>query len=241
MIDSSKNHDAQEDQWLSVSDLMAGLMMVFLCIAVAMVYSVMSERKKITAIALSYQENQLAIYQALVSSFEQDLSHWGASISDDTLTIAFQAPDAMFETGKTELSEHYQTILAEFFPRYMTALQPFKDSIEEIRVEGHTSSGWSSTIYGDRAYFKNLQLSQQRTQSVLRYVTTLADVREYKQWMKRHIAAVGYSSSRPVLNELGREDPLLSKRVAFRVITNSDLKIKNIVEGLLQKDASTTP
>ena len=241
MISNNPKSESHENQWLSVSDLMAGLMMVFLCIAVAMVYSVMTERKKITAIALSYQENQLAIYQALVSSFKDDLDHWGASISDDTLTIAFQAPDAMFETGKTQLSEHYQTILAEFFPRYMTALQPFTDSIEEIRLEGHTSSGWSSTIQGDHAYFKNLELSQERTQSVLRFVTTLEDVSQYKSWIKHHLAAVGYSSSRPVLDSQGKEDPLRSKRVAFRVITNSDLKIKNILEGLIKKDVQTTP
>lgn len=240
MISNNPKSESHENQWLSVSDLMAGLMMVFLCIAVAMVYSVMTERKKITAIALSYQENQLAIYQALVSSFKDDLDHWGARISDDTLTIAFQAPDAMFETGKTQLSEHYQTILAEFFPRYMTALQPFTDSIEEIRLEGHTSSGWSSTIQGDHAYFKNLELSQERTQSVLRFVTTLEDVSQYKSWIKHHLAAVGYSSSRPVLDSQGKEDPLRSKRVAFRVITNSDLKIKNILEGLIKKDVQTT-
>jgi len=240
MISNKPQSESHENQWLSVSDLMAGLMMVFLCIAVAMVYSVMTERKKITAIALSYQENQLAIYQALVSSFKGDLDHWGASISDDTLTIAFQAPDAMFETGKTQISEHYQTILAEFFPRYMTALQPFTESIEEIRLEGHTSSGWSSTIQGDQAYFKNLELSQERTQSVLRFITTLEDVSQYKSWIKRHLAAVGYSSSRPVLNSQGKEDPLRSKRVAFRVITNSDLKIKNILEGLIKKDVQTT-
>lgn len=236
-LPGSKKSEGDENQWLSVSDLMAGLMMVFLCISVAMVHSVMAERKKITAIALSYQENQLNIYRALLDSFNVDLERWGASISDDTLTIVFQAPDAMFETGKTELSDRYKKILAEFFPRYMTALQPFTDSIEEIRLEGHTSSGWGAYDASGDAYYKNLTLSQERTGSVLRYVTTLNSVSKYQSWMKGHMAAVGYSSSRPVLKANGEEDSIRSKRVAFRVITNADLKIKNILEGLIEKDA----
>lgn len=236
-LPGSKKREGDENQWLSVSDLMAGLMMVFLCISVAMIHSVMAERKKITAIALSYQENQLNIYRALLDSFNVDLERWGASISDDTLTIVFQAPDAMFETGKTELSDRYKKILAEFFPRYMIALQPFTDSIEEIRLEGHTSSGWGAFDDSSDAYYKNLTLSQARTGSVLRYVTTLNDVSGYQEWMKGHMAAVGYSSSRPVLTASGEEDPVRSKRVAFRVITNADLKIKNILEGLIEKDA----
>lgn len=238
-LPGSKKNASGDDQWLSVSDLMAGLMMVFLCISVAMIHSVMAERKKITAIALSYQENQLSIYRALLDSFKQDLDRWGANLSDDTLTIVFQAPDAMFETGKTELSDRYKKILSEFFPRYMIALQPFTDSIEEIRLEGHTSSGWGSNDTSGNAYYKNLTLSQQRTGSVLRYVTTLTSVSKYKDWMKGHMAAVGYSSSRPVLSNDGNEDPVRSKRVAFRVITNADLKIKNILEGLIEKDAKT--
>ena len=238
-LPGSKKTDPHENQWLSVSDLMAGLMMVFLCISVAMIHSVMAERKKITTIALSYQENQLSIYRALVNTFDEDLERWGASISDDTLTIIFQAPDAMFETGKTELSARYKKILTEFFPRYMNALRPFTDSIEEVRLEGHTSSGWGAADFQDSAYFKNLALSQQRTRSVLRFVSTLENVSEYKKWMKGHLAAVGYSSSRPVLDSNGLEDPTQSKRVAFRVITNADLKIKTILEGLLEKDAES--
>ena len=236
-LPSSKGKGADDNQWLSVSDLMAGLMMVFLCISVAMIHSVLAERQKITAIALSYKENQLSIYNALVNSFKGDLDRWGASISDDTLTIVFQAQDAMFETGKTELSARYKGILEEFFPRYMHALKPFAESIEEVRLEGHTSTGWGVSDKSDNAYFKNLKLSQERTRSVLRYISSLDTITEYEDWMKVHLAAVGYSSSRPILNEHGLEDSVRSKRVAFRVITNADLKIKDILEGLIEKDA----
>ncbi|RMD63220.1 OmpA family protein, partial [Candidatus Parcubacteria bacterium] len=56
----------EEDHWISVSDLMAGLMMVFLFVSIALMHSAFMERDKIREIALTYEKTQLAIYQALL-------------------------------------------------------------------------------------------------------------------------------------------------------------------------------
>ncbi|MFD1217267.1 OmpA/MotB family protein [Microbulbifer celer] len=216
--------------WISVSDLMAGLMMVFLCIAVAMMRSVMIEREKIRTIAMSYKENQLAIYETLQREFAPDLGRWGATIDRETLTIAFNNSDAMFETGEAELNASYQVVFEEFFPRYMNVLAPFRTSIEAVRIEGHTSSGWGQSSDPNAMYFNNLRLSQDRARSVLRFVYTLDAVTSYNSWMMKNVAAVGYSSSRPIYNADGSENIDQSKRVAFRVITNSETKIHSILE-----------
>ncbi|WP_081848207.1 OmpA family protein [Microbulbifer sp. HZ11] len=216
--------------WISVSDLMAGLMMVFLCIAVAMMRSVMIEREKIRTIAMSYKENQLAIYESLQSEFAPDLARWGATIDRDTLTVAFNNSDAMFDTGEAALSDSYQVVFEEFFPRYMNVLAPYKASVEAVRIEGHTSTGWGQTSDRNASYFNNLRLSQDRARSVLRYVYTLDEVTTHHAWMMQNVAAVGYSSSRPIYNADGSENIEQSKRVAFRVITNSETKIHSILE-----------
>jgi len=225
------SRDDDESSWISVSDLMAGLMMVFLCIAVAMMRSVMIEREKIRTIAMSYKENQLAIYESLQREFRDDLPRWGAVIDRDTLTVAFNNSDAMFDTGAAHLSESYQVVFEEFFPRYIEVLAPFKASVEAVRIEGHTSSEWG-LISGDQdiSYFNNLRLSQDRARSVLRFVYTLEAVSTHHQWMMQNVAAVGYSSSRPIYNADGTENIEQSKRVAFRVITNSETKIHSILE-----------
>ncbi|WP_226663795.1 OmpA family protein [Microbulbifer aggregans] len=220
-----------EASWISVSDLMAGLMMVFLCIAVAMMRSVMIEREKIRTIAMSYKENQLAIYESLQREFRGDLDRWGAVIDRDTLTVAFINSDAMFDTGAAHLSAHYQVVFEEFFPRYMNVLAPFKTSVDAVRIEGHTSTGWGlMSSDADASYFNNLRLSQDRARSVLRFVYTLDSVSAHHQWMMQNVAAVGYSSSRPIYNADGSENIEQSKRVAFRVITNSEMKIHSILE-----------
>ena len=224
-------HDEQEEShWLSVSDLMAGLMMVFLFIAVALMRDAFIERDKIIQVAKAYQENQVAIFEALNSEFSRDLEAWGAVINEDTLTFTFKSPDVLFPRGEASLTLQYKKLLAEFFPRYMKVLEPYKQSINEVRVEGHTSSAWGNAS-ADDAYFGNMELSQDRTRSVLQYIYLLPKIFPDKDWVKLHLAAVGLSSSRLVLNDNGYEDDRASRRVSFRVITNADIQIKSILEG----------
>jgi outer membrane protein OmpA-like peptidoglycan-associated protein len=164
-------HDEQEEShWLSVSDLMAGLMMVFLFIAIALMRNAFIERDKIKQVAVTYQENQVAIYQALNTEFEDDLKKWDAHIDEESLTVTFKSPEVLFEQNKIELKEKFKALLNNFFPRYMHVLEPFHSSINEIRIEGHTSSIWNRYVSETEAYFKNMDLSQGRTRSVLEFV-----------------------------------------------------------------------
>lgn len=216
--------------WLSVSDLMAGLMMVFLFIAITLMRQAFLERDQIREIAVAYQENQVAIYEALMEEFGDDLERWDATINQETLAFEFKSPDVLFATGETVIRPRFQEILEDFFPRYLEVLRTYRDSIDEIRIEGHTSSEWNGLVSATEAYFKNMELSQGRTRSVLQYVYDLPTVDADRPWVKRHFAAVGFSSSRLVLDGAGREDPARSRRVTFRVITNAETQIRRIIE-----------
>lgn len=229
-IFDTKHDEQEESHWLSVSDLMAGLMMVFLFIAIALMRNAFAERDKIKQVAVAYQENQVAIYDALKVEFDKDLEQWNADIDEDTLTFTFKAPEVLFKSGESAISEQYQKLLDEFFPRYMSVLKPFKSSINEVRIEGHTSSVWSLTCNEECAYFNNMKLSQGRTRSVLEYVYSLESSYDDREWVKQHIAAVGLSSSKIIHDKNGAEDKAKSRRVSFRVITNSDIQIKRILQ-----------
>ena len=76
-----------------------------------------------------------------------------------------------------------------------------------------------------------MNLSQGRTRAVLEYVYQLPELREEKPWIKKHIAAVGLSSSHLVRTADGTEDRKKSRRVNFRAITNADLQIRKILEN----------
>ena len=226
----SKASEQEENHWLSVSDLMAGLMVVFLFIAIALMRNALTERDRIKEVALTYQETQVDIYDALIEEFSEDLPRWDAEIEKDTLTFTFNSPEVLFARGRIELSDEYKSLLSDFFPRYMEVLDEFRDSINEVRIEGHTSSVWNSSTDPTDAYFLNMALSQGRTRTVLEYVYRLAEISPHRNWIKSHIAAVGFSSAKPVLNEKGEEDFHRSRRVTFRVISNADIRIQQILE-----------
>ena len=204
------------------------------------------ELTQIRGIAEAYQNNQLAIYEALKKAFPDDeLSEdkLNAEIDKETLTFIFKSSDSLFDNASANLKEKYKQALTVFFPKYIQAVLPYKDSISEIRIEGHTSNEWNvfpkeiknkdidvKDLYG---YFGNMNLSQDRTNSVLNYV--LNDLRteipnEYRKWLRDHTAAVGLSSSKPILDENGNEDKNKSRRVTFRIITNADSKIQQILQ-----------
>lgn len=227
----SKRHDSHDSEhWMSVGDLMAGLMMVFLFITIAFLRYIMIKEEQITEVAVTYQNNQVAIYQSLMDEFQYDLQRWDAEIDQETLAFQFRSPEVLFETGQTEVREGFIEILNDFFPRYLAILLRYQDSIEEVRIEGHTSSVWVGAPPTE-AYFNNMQLSQGRTRSVLRHVNSLLPVgSDESDWVTQRVAAVGYSSSKLVLDANGNEDPERSRRVSFRVITNAEIQIRKILE-----------
>ncbi len=228
---NSKAADQDESHWLTVSDLMAGLMMVFLFIAIALMQNAFEKQKAVQDVAQAYTANQNALYQALHAEFPDDeLLRWDATIDPETLTFTVLSPDIMFGEGDAGLSPRYKALLDDFFPRYMAVLTQFLNSITEVRIEGHTSSGWNRSTSDADAYFKNMKLSQDRTRTVLAYVYRLPAVRDQRDWTRSNITAVGFSSSKPVLKDgLQEEDEVRSRRVAFRVITNADKKIGEIL------------
>lgn len=218
-----------EHHWLSVSDLMAGLMMVFLLISIALMRYALEERDRVTQVAEAYQEAQVSIYKALMDEFADDLDTWQAEINSETLALTFESPEVLFATGSAQLRPRFGTILADFYPRYLEVLEPFKEFIDEVRIEGHTSSRWNINVSEDEAYFLNMQLSQDRTRSVLNYLYRLPETQQQKGWVKKTTAAVGFSSAHPVLDETGLEDPEGSRRVSFRIMTNAENQIREIL------------
>ena len=168
--------------------------------------------------ALRIQSIQEAIYQALLKEFQHNLPHWLAEIDHATLTVRFQNPDLFFHIGSSSLNRDYQSILADFFPRYIKLLKKHEAAIEAISIEGHTSSEWRGSPSEDIAYLNNMALSQARTRAVLEYCLLHPSVRQHKTWLRRLLTANGLSSSR-IIQEKGMEKIAYSRRVEFRIHT----------------------
>ncbi|QIK38941.1 OmpA family protein [Caldichromatium japonicum] len=213
-----------EGPWLLVSDLMATLMVIFLFLAVLHMVQVERLHQRETEVRVSAIESRQAIYQALAREFKDDLPRWNAELIERTLTLRFREPEILFDRNSARLKPEFETILRDFLPRYVAQLKPFQGIIREIRIEGHTSSEWNAGVGPLEAYFLNMDLSQQRTQAVLRFAYGLEAVRG-EAWFRERVAAVGMSSSRPVRDAQGREDPVASRRVEFSVLTDFEARL----------------
>lgn len=218
-------------EWISISDMMAGLMMVFLFIAVLFMNEVQKEQKAIKEIAENYQNIQQQLNRDLKNEFKDDLSKWSAEILRDN-TIRFKSPDILFDTNSSEIKSVFKVVLNDFFPRYLDILtnKNYSNKIKEIRIEGHTSSIWDGATK-EQSYINNMSLSQNRAKAVLEYSYNITQFD--KEFLEKVFRANGMSFSNLIV-EKGKENIQASQRVEFRVLTKAEEKIYEII-GKLQK------
>lgn len=227
------NEGEPEDHWVAVSDLMGGLMMVFLLIAVIYMVQLEIESKKIKNVVVLYDRLKHQLYDDLHEEFKHDLPKWGAEL-DKNLTLRFYNTEVLFQRGEATINPAFKSILDDFFPRYVNiiTLPKYRDDILEIRIEGHTSSDWSIQVNSHEAYINNMALSQARTRSTLAHLLNLDAVRGEHRWLTRHVTANGLSSSKPILNADSQEDSVRSRRVEFKVRTDAESRIAEILQGV---------
>lgn len=223
----------QEEHWIAVSDLMSGLMMLFLLIAV--MYLVIVERKndEIERVVVLYEDLREELYQDLLAEFASDLPRWGAELDED-LKFRFTNTELLFEEGQSSLKPEFSDILSDFFPRYMGILnsENYRDEILEVRIEGHTSSAWSFASDSDDAYMRNMALSQERTRTTLGFIFGLESVEHEKDWLRERLTANGLSSSQLIMTDNGEEDPDRSRRVEFVVVTDAETRLSTILQEI---------
>ena len=104
----------------------------------------------------------------------------------------------VFDNGKAELkTEMYGDLnkVANFL---------LDNPYVKLRIEGHTDSDGNADA--------NLKLSQDRADAIKEYLVHFGGIEETR------IEAIGYGSSRPIVEELTDEDKKLNRRVEFNIV-----------------------
>lgn len=230
---------AKHNVWLSVSDLMTGLMVIFLFIAIAY----MSMVQKNQTVLTDYVETKNQLHDKLVKEFEGDTTKWQATIGKD-LSMKFKNPTVLFATGKSDLTPAFQQILDDFIPRYFNILlnDSLRNQIVEIRIEGHTDNVPMPQKHPD-PYIANTMLSQERALEVLKYVRNMPSFQKYSQeqrgMLEYWLTANGMSYGK-ALNAEGEYtftsknktiDLALSRRVEFRIVTEGSKILEDFVNN----------
>lgn len=225
-MDNNNDYNNSENPFgMSIGDLMAALLLIFVLLLCTTLLRLKEQHERQSEIATSYNEIKRNLYDELYFTFKDDLSAWDAEIDSVELVIRFKEPSMLFDYNQSVIKPQFKDILAEFFPRYIQVLnsERFRDNIEEIRIEGHTDSS------GD--YFYNMKLSQDRTRSVLEYGIGLLSNQDMYNWVIEKVTANGLSSSKPILDFDGNENMDASRRVEFRVKTDAEKKIDEIINS----------
>lgn len=229
------------NEWITISDMMAGLMMIFLLITVSYMFVTQENKaelekknmelekltEKMKSVAQNYQDLQLELHNELIREFGKDLARWNAVIDQNDTTIRFKEPEVLFDAGKSTVKDQFKRVLDDFFPRYVRILSSprFKEHIEEIRIEGHTSDEWQSSQTFDERYLQNVLLSQNRAYETLKYCFTINNITIAlnKDWLVSVLRANGLSYAKPL------EDREKSRRVEFRAVAKADKGLAKIL------------
>ena len=228
---------AKHNVWMSVSDLMTGLMIIFLFVAVAYMIKVKDNQHVID----DYVETKQHLHDRLVNEFKGDTADWKMVVGKD-LSMKFKEPEVLFALGSDELQPRFKDILDKFIPKYLGILlnDSLRDRIQEIRIEGHTDT-LRMVKYGKDAYLSNVRLSQQRAYNVLEYIRNMDTIKNYtieqRQLLDYWLSANGLSYGKTLdkdgmLTHKTRKsvDMDASRRVEFRIITTADDVLEEFVK-----------
>jgi outer membrane protein OmpA-like peptidoglycan-associated protein len=228
-----------DNYWIPLADLMTVLMVIFLFISISYMLTVLEQQDEQNKLFTDFQKTKVELLKELQTEFRDDFrrDRWDAMIDTSDLSIKFINERVLFDYGKSELKPEFKSLLDSFFPRYLKIIMKpqYEDRIAEVRIEGHTD------IQGD--YIFNVQLSQDRTRNVLKYLlestyyASLSDTD--RERLRFWLTANGLSYGRTldgdgVLTAVSHKTPddLKCRRVEFKIVTTSDELIRKALRQM---------
>jgi outer membrane protein OmpA-like peptidoglycan-associated protein len=237
-----------EETWMSASDLMTVLMILFLLIAIFYTIQKSQEADEITKSAEALIRTEQELCKQIREKFSDLIANKKIEVRCSPITVTFVHPEYKFAANECVLPVPFRQTLDFFFPVLINLIHSknkYVLALEEVRIEGHTSSEWGSgkSKVDDMGSFKNnMKLSQCRAREVVKYSLGLEPItgddpkkenlyKARKKWAFHNLTANGLSFARPIRLEDYQEDKEASRRVEFKLVTNT----RDIIKGLKAK------
>lgn len=235
--------ESSDNNWVSFSDIMTVLMIIFLFISISYMMQVKKEQAQRDEIFEEFKATKEELYNELNTVFKDDFQKWDVQLDKD-LSIKFTNPDVLFQSGRTNIRPYFSEMLNKFLPKYFDIIlhKKYQDKISEIRVEGHTDN-IPAPQYDKDPYIANTLLSQERSAEVIKH---FREMEYFKNLSTNEITLIEYlltanglsygrtvddngnltiNSNQPINNQK-------SRRVEFRIITTSDKLIDKVLKEL---------
>ena len=220
----SENEDQSNIFWITMTDLMTALVLVFI---VLFFYTY----------ATSYYEKiqRSAEQQKAATALQQSLEKQNITAQIDSVTGVVKISDLeLFDVNSYELSPKGRAYLSKFAPSYLDSIfsnEYLNENIDKIIIQGHTDSQTYRGVFSDdEQYMKNMELSLKRAYAVANYMTNTPYNKVNGNRLRKMIVVEGASYSNPVMTN-GKEDYAKSRRVELKVI----MKEKNEFRESLKK------
>ena len=162
------NQEQDSSMWLSIGDLMSGLLMFFALLFIAVKVQLQHKAQKVEELQSKIEEydqvmNQLP--QRIVNALEGKIGGTGDLIVDPETGDVKLDNRVLFGVNSAKLTTKGKKFLQEFIPVYSAAIfssQLIEEQVAWVVIEGHTSSEGLAQ--------SNLDLSLDRASSVFNYI-----------------------------------------------------------------------
>jgi len=226
-----QNADDSNIFWITMTDLMLGLVIVFMLLFVFAItgYGEKTEQVSHLKKKLKTLTKKERIYYSRKFSAEikKELEAQGLDADIDANTAQIKISNVeLFDLNSYELSESGKAYLDKFFPEYINTLlknDKVRKNLHHIIIEGHTDS---HSFYGaktqEEQFLKNMNLSLLRANSIANYMFTTNYDKKYTDDLTKLIIIEGKSFTEPVLTKDKTEDYDASRRVELSLLFKAD-------------------
>ena len=247
-----KEPKSEETTWLSLSDMMTVLMVLFMILAIFIALEANKTLSKVIGTIDSFIESENKLCEELKEELFLKFNKSDLKISCEPIRITFINEKYKFEHDKHELNEEFKATLRKFFPIYLDIINDWKfvnlngqktdlsSMIDEVRIEGHTDSAGAPETSINSKYIYNMGLSQRRSKEVLNFAFNLKELFSRYKWMRKKMTANGLSFSRrlnrnsDLLDDDDQnqvEDKRASRRIEIKLRTKARELIKELREA----------
>jgi len=194
--------ESENTDWLSISDLMSGLLLIFALLVVVTLHQLKKTQEEM-------QNKRVVVIQAMQDQF--NANGINAEVNPETGDITL-LDSVLFDFNEKELKPGGSEFLSKFIPIYSNVIfsEPkISEEVTRVIIEGHTSSD------GSVAY--NMKLSLGRANSVYQFINTMV-LPKHKQDFLAKIQVAGRGSMDADALMANEED----RKVIFRMQFKSD-------------------
>lgn len=211
---------------LSISDIMSGLLLIFILLLSSVLLE-MTEQKEKNEYTLNMVSDQEKAKRSIISELSGELDEFDLEVDEKTGIVRIKE-SLLFEYGKSDVTDRGKGFLKIFIPKYAEILlckHEIEEQIGNIIIEGHTDNIGS--------YNYNLDLSLMRAFSVANYIySDQFDDFEYSQSFQNKLSANGRSYINPLVENDTDEHRQQNRRVEFKfsfkdwTLIENDLSIR---------------